>query len=148
LTTDPAFPVEALIAPLAFELKRLGVFHPCWSCEGHNDHSGDLWKVPRVWFYCDSVVHVRLLSDVVKELEIGEQLSGPWQVRLTFSDLDNPATAFSLEPEISPGAVPSLESLQEDVKVLTQCMAPQFARRAWILSEAVGDPSPRPAPGS
>ena len=77
LTSDPNFPIETMIAPLAFELKRLGVFEPCWSCEGHNDHDDKLWKIPRVWFNCASVVHVRLLSDVLKELEIDELINGP-----------------------------------------------------------------------
>jgi len=58
MTTDANFPIESGIAPLVFELKRLGVFEPCWSCEGHNDPGGNLWKIPRVWFYCDSVVQV------------------------------------------------------------------------------------------
>jgi len=136
LTSDPNFPIETLIAPLAFELKRLGVFKPCWSCEGHNDHAGELWKIPRVWFYGDSVVHVRLLSDVLKELEIDGRLQTPWQVRLTFSDEDNPATTFSLEPETGSGPELSLDALQEDVKVLTQYLVPAFIRRAEVLAES------------
>ena len=138
LTSDPNFPIETMIAPLAFELKRLGVFEPCWSCEGHNDHDDKLWKIPRVWFYCDSVVHVRLLSDVLKELEIDELINGPWQVRLTFTDEDNPATTFSLEPEIGPGPELSLKILQEDVKAITQYLHPKFTRRAELLAESTG----------
>ncbi len=138
LTSDPNFPIEAMIAPLAFELKRLGAFEPCWSCEGHNGHDDKLWKIPRIWFYCDSVVYVRLLSDVLKELEIDELINGPWQVRLTFSDEDNPATTFSLEPEIGPGAPLSLKALQEDVKVITQYLPTMFTRRAEILTESTG----------
>lgn len=136
LTSDPNFPIESGIAPLAFELKRLGVFEPCWSCEGHNDHDGKPWKIPRVWFYCDSVVHVRLLSDVLKELEIDELINVPWQVRLTFSDEDNPATTFSLEPEI--GSQISLGALQEDIKVIARYLAPMFTRRAEVLAESTG----------
>lgn len=138
LTSDQNFPIETMIAPLVFELKRLGVFEPCWSCEGHNDHDDRLWKIPRVWFYCDSVVHVRLLSDVIKELEIDELINGPWQVRLTFSDEDNPATTFSLEPEIGPGPKLSLKVLREDIKVLTQYLPPMFTRRAELLAESTG----------
>lgn len=138
LTSDPNFPIETMIAPLAFELKRLGVFEPCWSCEGHNGHDNKLWKIPRVWFYCDSVVYVRLLSDVLKELEIDELINGPWQVRLTFTDEDNPATTFSLEPEIGTGSPSSLKVLQEDVKVITQYLPPMFTRRAELLAKTTG----------
>ena len=142
LTSDPNFPIETMIAPLAFELKRLGVFEPCWSCEGHTDRNDRLWKIPRVWFYCDSVVYVRLLSDVLKELEIEELINGPWQVQLTFSDKDNPATTFSPEPEIGSGSGPgfqlSLKVLQEDVKVITKYLAPMFTRRAELLAASTG----------
>lgn len=46
-------PVEPLVAPLVFELKKLGVFYPCWSCEGHEDQNGQVRNIPRVWFYAD-----------------------------------------------------------------------------------------------
>lgn len=92
----------------------------------------------RVWFYCDSIVQARLLSDPLKELEIDELIKCPWQVRLTFSDEDNPATTFSLEPEIGPGPKLSLKVLQEDIKVLTQYLPPMFTRRAELLAESTG----------
>ena len=60
MSSDPQYPLENGIAPLAYELKRLEAFQPCWSCEGHYGSGGPgdgLWKKPSVWFYCDSVVH-------------------------------------------------------------------------------------------
>ena len=133
LTSDPNFPIESKIAALAFELKRLEVFRPCWSCEGHNDHAGALWKVPRVWFYCDSVLHARLLADALKELEIDELISGPWQVRLTFSDENNPDTTFSLEPVIERGSRATLESLQQDVMIIADKLNPIMVQKAGAL---------------
>lgn len=133
LSSDPNFPIENKIAALAFELKRLEVFTPCWSCEGHNDRDGALWKIPRVWFYCDSVLHVRLLSDAIKELEIDELISGPWQVRLTFSDENNPDTTFSLEPIIERGASATLAALQQDVMVIVDKLNPMMVERAGAL---------------
>ncbi|MGE4165240.1 MAG: hypothetical protein AB7E67_04565 [Xanthobacteraceae bacterium] len=62
LSTDSRYPIEPLVAPLTFELKRLGAFHPCWSCEGHNDAAGRLNKKPALWFYVESVVHIRALA--------------------------------------------------------------------------------------
>jgi hypothetical protein len=116
-------PVEPLIAPLVFELKKLGVFHPCWSCEGH-DQNGKLWKIPRVWFYADSVVHIRGLADAVGRLFNAHRLSVRWQVVLTYSDADNPDTTFSLQPE--PGPESSLRSLQEDMRVMADEVGPAF----------------------
>lgn len=138
LTSDPNFPIEGGIAPLVFEIARLGVFEPCWSCEGHNDPSGNLWKIPRVWFYCDSVVQVRLLSDVLKSLEIDKLTRAPWQVRLTFSDEDNPATTFSLEPVFGPGARITLEDLQGDTRVLTEFLHSMMIESADQLAARAG----------
>jgi hypothetical protein len=138
MTSDPNFPIEDGIAPLVFELGRTGVFEACWSCEGHNDPDGNLWKIPRVWFYCDSVVQVRVLADVLKNLEIDELTTAPWQVRLTFSDHDNPATTFSLEPVISPDARFTLEDLQGDIRVITQFLYSMMMETADQLAARAG----------
>lgn len=136
LTCDAAFPIEKLIAPLAFELKRLGVFEPCWSCEGHKDTSGDLWKVPRVWFYCDSVVYVRILSSVLKDMDIEERLETPWQVRVTFSDNENLGTTFSLRPDTAEKPNVTLEQLQRDVRAITEGLHDRVMEKAGVLLNA------------
>ncbi len=120
LSSDPEnHPLEGRIAPLVYELKRLETFHPCWSCEGHNGLDGKLWKVPRVWFYCESVVHLRVLAGAVKELHLAEKLSVPWRVVLTFSDEDNADTTFSLEPSLDHKR-PLLPALQRDVDTIAE----------------------------
>jgi hypothetical protein len=75
LSSDPTFPVEKLITPLVFELKKLGIFYPCWSCEGHNDKEGNLAKNPSIWFYSDSVVHVRALENSISKIYIDGKLT-------------------------------------------------------------------------
>lgn len=120
MSSDPVnHPLEGRIAPLAYELKRLEAFHPCWSCEGHNGPDGTLWKIPRVWFYCESVVHLRVLADAVKELHLTEALSVPWRVVLTFSDEDNSDTTFSLEPDLDDER-PPLPTLQRDIDTIAE----------------------------
>lgn len=126
------YPVEPAILPLVFEMKRLDMFWPCWSCEGHLHPDGSLWKVPRVWFYCNSMIHVRLLSNGVSALKLSGKLSAPWQVIVTFSDDDNPDTTFSLEPTLQPGVVHELTGLQKDVAVIAgalDTMIPEHARK-------------------
>jgi len=137
LTTDENFPIESKIAPLAFEFKRLKIFEPFWSCEGHNDNSGALWKIPRVWFYCDSVLSVRLLSDVLKDLEIEKYIAVPWLVRLTFTEDDNPGTAFSLEPELTQNPDADLETLQGDILAIAENLYGRMMIKAGILKAKI-----------
>ena len=124
-------PVEPLVAPLVFELKKLGVFHPCWSCEGHADQEGRLRKIPRVWFYADSVVHLRGLSEAIDRLFNRQRLSTHWQIVLTYSDAGNPDTTFSLEPQ--PEAPDCLGALQADLRV----MADELADAFWGACDAL-----------
>jgi len=126
LTSDPASPLEPAIVPLAFELKRLGVFCPCWSCEGHNDADGRLIKLPRVWFYAQSVVHVRVLAETIDCISAMQPLSAPWRVAVTYSDPGNPDTTFSIEPE--PGESNELIRLQDDARRIAEGLDPHF----WI----------------
>jgi hypothetical protein len=132
LSVDPEqHPIEAAIMPLVFEMKRLGMFQPCWSCEGHLRPDGSLWKLPRVWFYCNSMVHLRLLSDGLNRIENAAGLSTPWRIVVTFSDPDNPETTFSLEPALSHGGEISLSALQRDAAEIArslQAIMPKEAR--------------------
>jgi hypothetical protein len=122
-------PLEEHIAPLIYELKRLEAFTPCWSCEGHNGPDGALWKKPRVWFYCESVVPLRILAGKPKELELAKKLNTPWRVVLTFSDDGNPDTTFSLEPALEQNR-PGLAALQCDIDIIAAHL------RDGVLAEA------------
>jgi hypothetical protein len=124
-------PVEPLVAPLVFELKKLGVFHPCWSCEGHSTEAGDVWKIPRIWFYADSVVHLRALAEAINRLFHADRLSARWHVVLTHSDPSNPDTTFSLEPESS--ADTSLDALQGDLRVMADMLDQYF----WLACDGL-----------
>ncbi len=143
LSSDPEnHPLESRIAPLVYELKRLEVFDPCWSCEGHNGTEGALWKIPRVWFYCRSVVHLRVLADALKELHLDRRLSVQWRVVLTFSDGDNADTTFSLEPgSLAPGPGaprPPLAAMQRDVDTIAQHLRDVVFDEALKLSRNAG----------
>jgi hypothetical protein len=138
LSSDPdKHPIEGRIAPLVYELKRLGVFHPCWSCEGHNGPDGGLWKIPRLWFYCESVVHLRVLADALDELHLNQRLSAPWRVVLTFSDDDNADTTFSLEPSLEATPAP-LAALQRDIETIAEHLRDAVFDEARKLSRTAG----------
>lgn len=117
LSVDPdRYPIEPRILPLVFELKRLRIFDPCWSCEGHLGTDGSLWKLPSVWFYCSGMVYLRLLADGLNHLKRVGILHAPWEVAVTYSDADNPDTTFSLQPVFAQLGTTSLTMLQEDVR--------------------------------
>ncbi len=135
LSSDPVdHPLEPGITALVFELKRLNVYYPCWSCEGHESPDRGLWRIPRVWFYCRSVVHVRLLSDGVKELFIRKITGARWQVVVTFSEVDNPDTMFSLEPVVRKGGSPRLSDLQNDAVAIAERLHSLVTGRATVLA--------------
>jgi len=131
LSSDPNnYPIEGGIAPLVYEMTRLRMFRPCWSCEGHVRADGSLWKLPRVWFYCDSVVYVRLLADVVAKLQATAKLSASWQVVVNFSDPDNPDTIFSLEPVPLTGDKITLPMLQSDAGQIARSLKSLISEQA------------------
>ena len=132
LSSDPdRFPIEPAILPLVLEMKRQGLFHPCWSCEGHLGRDGSLWKLPRVWFYCDATTHLRLLADMVGALYDAKILKNRWQVVVISSAPDNPHTTFSLEPTCEPNRTLALSTLQKDARLIADSlctMIPQAAK--------------------
>lgn len=137
LSSDPEkHPLEPLIAPLVYELQRLQVFHPCWSCEGHYGPDGSLWKVPRIWFYCESPVHVRALAGTVRQLELDRSLHASWQVVLVPWDHTNPDCCFSLEPsETKPDT--SLQALQADITTIAARLHETMRKVAGDLKRAI-----------
>ena len=136
LSSDPQkYPIETNIAPLAFEIKRLGVFDPCWSCEGHNDSADKLRNAPAVWFYAHSVTHVRLLSESLSDIFYDNRLSRPWHVRLTFSDPDNVGTTFPLEPRSADEK--SLYALRRDIMHLSEDIGWRMEKRAEALRRSI-----------
>lgn len=139
LSSDPEkHPIEPMIVPLVYVFKTLEVFTPCWSCEGHDDNSGKLWKLPRVWFYSESTVHVRLLAEVVQYLHVQNRLNVRWHVGVNTAEPSNPHTIFHLEPavEATPGL--TLESLREDVRTLSANIPAMMVSAAQRLTLAHG----------
>lgn len=130
LTSDGAFPIEPLIAPLVFEMKRTGYFEPCYSCEGHAAPDGSLMKAPTVWFYCEEPAHLRVLNGGLSKL----WLNAKWRVVLTHSDNDNPEPTFALEPAHHSA---DLGALQTDIGAIARAMPEMLRIEARALRAAV-----------
>lgn len=135
LSPEPdLYPIEEAIAPLVFEMKRTGIFTPCWSCEGHlSPNSAALWKIPQVWFYCDSVVHLRLLAEMLSQLKIDKVTQAQWEIAVGFSDANNPDTTFALRPQMKPDHGYSLWQLQADAAALAKNLESALAQKAEKL---------------
>lgn len=116
------YPIEPRVLPLVFAMKRLKVFDPCWSCEGHLAADGSLWKAPMVWFYCQSTIYLRILKDGLSQLSLSGRLRSPWEVVVTFSDPDNPDTTFSLQPANRLQGAIELQGLQSDIGEIAKTM--------------------------
>lgn len=135
LSTDPErHQIELRILPLVFAMKRLRIFDPCWSCEGHLAADGSLWKWPMVWFYCSSMTYLRLLKESLNQLRLTGKTNAQWEVIVTYSDPDNPDTTFSIQP-LAPGdSVISLPSLHADVCEIAQALDATMEDRARAIA--------------
>lgn len=138
-SSDPdTLPVEPAVAPLVFELRRLGSFRPCWSCEGHAGHDGRPCKLPQVWFWCESMPQVRALSDAMKALERGGVLNARWDVGVTPSGDASPETTFAVRPEAG-GASCGLKALHADLRRLAVELPGAFRHAARKLGPVPSD---------
>ena len=118
LSSEPdRYPIEQGVVPLVFELSRMREVTPCWSCEGHLDNQGSLWKLPQVWFYSSSPVYVELISHYAWELHSSKQLSYPWHV-IVLAYGQPGTTTYSLQPDLTFYAEPELSLMQEDIRRL------------------------------
>lgn len=137
LSSDPEhFPIEPGIVPLVYSMTKDGTCTPCWSCEGHERPDGSLWKIPRVWFYCPSMIHLRLIGSGVHALFVVKKTRAPWQVVITHSDTGNTDTTFSLEPALAPDAAVNLTDLQADVRTIAEAFSEFLKFEARALSRS------------
>lgn len=127
------YPIEEQIAPLVYELARLQVFQPCWSCEGHLNSQGQLWKLPQIWFYTESSIHVRILADSLRTMAANRVTATEWEISLTRSALDDPETTYCLKPIINEGI--TLAMLRSDIDILSDQLEAKVIQCARMLKE-------------
>lgn len=128
------YPLDIKIAPLVFELKRMGFYTPCWSCEGHLGPDGKVWKLPRVWFYTTSDVYVRLLNDAIQCFAFSQILNALWEIKLVAIADASFDTMYSLEPAAQ-NEEHNLLKLQDDISLLSLNLFRLVTSRAYELNE-------------
>ena len=84
LSEDPVrYPIEEFVVPLVFELTSMRLVQTCWSCQGHLDRDGKIWKLPQVSFYSKRPIYSQLLCNYLSRLHWQKVLQYPWEVVLT-----------------------------------------------------------------
>ena len=131
------YPIEEKICALVFHLNCLRVCPPYWSCEGHAFESGEIFRVPQVWFYSRSLVYPKLIGEHIFNLFANHRIENPWHVCITYSD-DSFETGFSIEPDLKLIQDLKLQSLQSDVQVIASRLVPNMQLLAREYLEKYG----------
>jgi len=120
LSSDPInHPIEDKVVPLVFELTSVRVMQPCWSCEGHFNPDGKLWKLPQINFYSLSPIYPQLLLMHINELKINKKLSHDWHIVL--ADFGQSwHMSYSIEPNLNQVSDPHLGALQNDISIIAE----------------------------
>lgn len=119
LSSDPEkFPIEQHVLALVFEFSKLKVIQPCWSCEGHLNMDGKLWRLPQAAFYSSSQVYPQLISYYLNDLLFNKKISYPWLLSITSYGGPDEVTTYSLEPRITLDSEYRLDLLQQDLLVI------------------------------
>lgn len=129
-------PLEPAVTPLVYQLRKLRVFQPFWSCQGHDGSDGKPWKSPRVWFYSGDVVHARVLADCLHALRGSGTIACRWQVALTYCEPQNSGAAFALEPAAAETA--SLAELQSDVRRIAAALPAVIEEQLRRIEDGIG----------
>ena len=122
LSADPEnHPLEPKVVPISFEMASSGVFQTCWSCEGHIDQAGKLWKFPQVSFYVGAPVYAQILLRYINSLANEGKLSYAWHVLVSDYGPLNGVT-YTLQPNLQLQAEVHLGKLQQDLLTVSQNM--------------------------
>ena len=130
LSSDPArHPIESKIVPLVFEMSSVRLVQPCWSCEGHFNQDGDLWKLPQLTFYSMSPIYPQLLLAHINELKISKKLAYEWHIVLTnFGNSWH--MSYNIEPNLNHESEPHLGKLQVDLGTIAEGLHDSVKRLA------------------
>ena len=121
MSSDPEkYPIEAAIQPLVYAFYTLRVTMPCWSCEGHNNPQGEIFKTPKLWFYSTHEFYPKLLAQYVSALKSERKLNDHWGVRILPFSQSMFTTTYSLEPLDVNTNQTNLGSLQQDIQTIAK----------------------------
>ena len=121
LSSDPErYPVESRVVPLVYELRKTRVMQPCWSCEGHMDADGKLWKYPQVSFYSPTPLYAVLLVNYLTLLKHHKKLYHDWNIIISGFGQKHSVITYTIEPKLSAYAPPHLGRLHCDLTTIAE----------------------------
>lgn len=133
LSEDPnRYPIEAHVLPLVFELTSIRLVKTCWSCEGHLDINGELWKLPQVSFYADKPIYSQLLCNYLARLYWRKKLHYPWEVVLTNFGRSWDIS-YTIKCDLSRIQKPDIKLMQEDLVEMANDLAKNIKMDARTL---------------
>lgn len=109
----------------------------CWSCEGHMNPQGELWKVPQVSFYSPSSVYPKLLVNHITRLKMEKKLAYDWQVVLSDYGQENWGVTYTVEPKLEASVSPRLGGLQGDLLKIAEDLSDHLKNEARKMLRAV-----------
>lgn len=138
LSSDPEkFPIEEHVLALVFEFSKLKVIQPCWSCEGHLNMDGKLWRLPQAAFYSSSQIYPQLISYYLNDLLFTKKISYPWLLSITSYGGADEVTTYSLEPRISIDTEYRLDILQQDLLVIGDDFSDNIKKLAGMMLKRI-----------
>jgi len=133
LSEEPErYPIEQHVVPLVFELTSMRLVKTCWSCEGHLDIDGELWKVPQVSFYTTKPIYSQLLCNYLARLFWRKKLNYQWEVVLTNFGRTWDVT-YTIKCDMSRVKNPSISLMQEDLVNMAKDLSENIKEDARTL---------------
>lgn len=130
LSSEPdRYPLEPFVVAIVYELNNLYLLQSCWSCQGHLDQQGRLWKLPQISFYAASPLYPQLLSNYLGQLLFEKKLSHTWRVAFTNFGQSLAAT-YCIEPSLEVGQSPDLDQIHRDLLHIGQRLADNLRQEA------------------
>lgn len=138
LSIEPdRYPVEAKVVPFVFELRSIRLMQTCWSCEGHMNPQGEIWKTPQISFYSTSSIYPKLLSNHIARLKSEKKLAFEWRIVLSDYGQQPWAVTYTVEPRLELIEKPRLGALQGDLLRIGEDLADHIKNEARSLLKLI-----------
>jgi len=136
MSSDPEkYPIEHSIVPLVYAFYTLRLLMPCWSCEGHADAKGNIFKTPKLWFYTTNDFFAKLVAQYVSSLKGVGKLNEHCTVRILPFSQSMFTTTNSLEPQDVIPKQTNLQTLQQDIEVIASNLRQEMFKLAQYYIE-------------